>query len=200
MAQHSHVCKSTLTVVTLNITTGISYVTTDKSGIEDITVMSSWPGGPDVSWKTPTRIAHREENPKLKSKKWGFEVTSKMISYSWTKLLLDENAAVGEHGDPSLVGMMQLPEFRTAASICEDFLHSVYKHVSMKLRQQMTDLTFDNTPMECWVTLPAVWSEEAKDATLKAAKNAGFGKRPGDEIYTIAEVRNRFNSSYSFHT
>ncbi|KAF7866851.1 hypothetical protein EAF04_005692 [Stromatinia cepivora] len=41
--------------------------------------------------------------------------------------------------------------------------------------------------MECWVTLPAVWSEEAKDATLKAAKNAGLGKRPGDEIYTIAE-------------
>ncbi|KAB8303126.1 hypothetical protein EYC80_004577 [Monilinia laxa] len=53
----------------------------------------------------------------------------------------------------------------------------------------MTDLTFDNTPMECWVTLPAVWSEEAKFATLKAAKYAGFGKRAGDEIYTIAEAK-----------
>ncbi|RAL64445.1 hypothetical protein DID88_001921 [Monilinia fructigena] len=51
----------------------------------------------------------------------------------------------------------------------------------------MTDLTFENTPIQCWIILPAVWSEEAKDATLKAAKNAGFGMRPGGEIFTIAE-------------
>jgi len=47
--------------------------------------------------------------------------------------------------------------------------------------------TLNMTPMECWVTLPAIWSEEAKNATLQAAKRAGFGSRPGDEIFTIAE-------------
>jgi molecular chaperone DnaK (HSP70) len=51
----------------------------------------------------------------------------------------------------------------------------------------MTDLTFNNTPMECWITLPAIWSDEAKDATLQAAKRAGFGNRPGDDVFTIAE-------------
>ncbi|CAD6450069.1 da6a4bb9-e93e-481b-ba9f-35eb6b8a01e0 [Sclerotinia trifoliorum] len=171
---------------------GVSYVTTDKSGIEDITIMSPWPGDPHVSWKTPTRIAYSQENPKLKNNKWGFEVNSKLKSYSWTKLLLDKSASAKDHDDPSLAsmtggGMLQLPPFRDAAGVCEDFLTEVYTHVSRKLREQMTDLTFENTPMECWVTLPAVWSEEAKDATLKAAKSAGFGKRPGDEIYTIAE-------------
>ncbi|KAJ8060112.1 hypothetical protein OCU04_011722 [Sclerotinia nivalis] len=171
---------------------GVSYVTTDKAGIEDITIMSPWPGDPHVSWKTPTRIAYSQENPKLKNNKWGFEVNSKLKSYSWTKLLLDKNATAKDHDDPSLAsmtgdGMLQLPPFRDAAGVCEDFLTEVYAHVSRTLREQMTDLTFENTPMECWVTLPAVWSEEAKDATLKAAKNAGFGKRPGDEIYTIAE-------------
>ncbi|KAI9643143.1 hypothetical protein NHQ30_008878 [Ciborinia camelliae] len=192
MVQPSQVCKSNFVVFIFNIITGVSYVTTDKTGIEDITIMSPWPGDPHVSWKTPTRIAYSRENSKLQNNKWGFEVSSKLISYSWTKLLLDKNAAVRAHDDPSLAGttgsgMLQLPKFRDAAGVCEDFLHEVYKHVSTKLRQQMTDLTFENTPMECWVTLPAVWSEEAKDATLKAAKNAGFGKRPGDEIYTIAE-------------
>ncbi|QSZ31534.1 hypothetical protein DSL72_001101 [Monilinia vaccinii-corymbosi] len=171
---------------------GISYVTTDKTCMEDITIMSPWPGDPHVSWKTPTRIAYKRENPKLKSNKWGFEVNSKMTSYSWTKLLLDKNAATMKHDDPSLANMtgsgkLPLPPFRDAAGVCEDFLHQLYKHVSAKLRQQMTDLTFENTPMQCWVTLPAVWSEEAKHATLRAAKNAGFGKRPGDEIYTISE-------------
>ncbi|KAM0183762.1 hypothetical protein ACHAPF_000206 [Botrytis cinerea] len=171
---------------------GVSYVTSDKDGIEDITIMSPWPGDPHVSWKTPTRIAYSQENSSLKNNKWGFEVNPKMISYSWTKLLLDKNAATKEHDDPSLTGMegsgmLPLPPFRDAAGVCEDFLREVYIHVSNKLRQQMSDLTFENTPMECWVTLPAVWSEEAKDATLNAAKNAGFGNRPGDEIYTIAE-------------
>jgi hypothetical protein len=51
----------------------------------------------------------------------------------------------------------------------------------------MTAATFDITPMECWITLPAIWIEEAKDATLKAAKNAGFGGRSIDEVFTITE-------------
>lgn len=82
---------------------------------------------------------------------------------------------------------MRLPDFRDANGVCEDFLREVYLYLSLKLRQQMSDSTFKMTPMECWVTLPAIWSEEAKDATLKAAKSAGFGSRPGDTIFTIAE-------------
>jgi len=82
---------------------------------------------------------------------------------------------------------MRLPDFRDAKGICEDFLREVYLYVSFKLRQQMSDSTYEKTPMECWVTLPAIWSEEAKDATLKAARSAGFGSRPGDDIFTIAE-------------
>ncbi len=132
------------------------------------------------------------ENLQIQSNKWGFEVYPKLISYSWTKLLLDKNAAVGEHDDPALSkmagsGMLQLPPFREAAGVCEDFLHEVYVYVARKLRQQMTDLIFDATPMECWITLPAIWSDEAKGATLTAARNAGFGNRSGDEVYTIAE-------------
>lgn len=178
-------------------TVGVSYVTTDKSSIDDINIIS-WPGERNASytsWKTPTRIAYQRENqktPKLSRNKWGFEVTPKLTSYSWTKLLLDKNALVGEFDDPALSemsgqGLMKLPSFRSAEEVCEDFLHEVYQYVSLKLRHQMTDSTYDNTPMECWVTLPAIWSEEAKAATLNAAKRAGFGTRPNDTVFTIAE-------------
>lgn len=167
-------------------------MTTDKRDIDDINIINTWPGEPTTTYKTPTRIAYKRENPKIQSNKWGFEVYPKLVSYSWTKLLLDRNAAAGEYDDPTLAsmsghGMMKLPVFRDAAGVCEDFLHELYDYVSMKLRQQMSSLTYDNTPMECWITLPAIWSEEAKDATLKAAKSAGFGSRPEDEVYTIAE-------------
>ncbi|TVY34708.1 Chaperone protein DnaK [Lachnellula subtilissima] len=171
---------------------GVSYTTTDKSDIDDIHIISSWLGEPHAMWKTPTRIAYARENPQIESNRWGFQVDPKLISYSWTKLLLDKNAAVGEHDDPALYkmagsGMLQLPAFRGAAGVCEDFLREVYTYVSKKLVHEMTALTFDTTPMECWITLPAIWSDEAKDATLTAAKRAGFGNRIGDEVYTIAE-------------
>lgn len=99
---------------------------------------------------------------------------------------------VGEYDDPSLSkmagdGILHLPSFRDAAGVCEDFLHEVYVYVSGKLRQEMTTVTFESTPMECWITLPAIWSDEAKDATLAAAKKAGFGNREGDEVFTITE-------------
>jgi hypothetical protein len=184
-----------LNISNFNIVAGVSYVTTDKSSkssIDDIKIISTWPGDPYGSWKTPTRIAYSRENPKIGTNKWGFEVYPKLTSYSWTKLLLDKNAAVGEHDDPSLSGivgpgMFRLPSFRDAAGVCEDFLHEVYLYVSKMLRQQLTDSTFEKTPMECWITLPAIWSDEAKAATLTAARNAGFGCKPIDEVFTIAE-------------
>ncbi|KFZ02938.1 hypothetical protein V502_11372 [Pseudogymnoascus sp. VKM F-4520 (FW-2644)] len=171
---------------------GVSFVTTDKSSIDDINIISTWPGDPYGSWKTPTRIAYSAENPKISTNKWGFDVYPKLKSYSWTKLLLDKNAAIGEHDDPSLSciggpGMFQLPSFRDAPGVCEDFLHEIYLFVSKMLRQQMTDSTFEKTPMECWITLPAIWSDEAKAATLTAARNAGFGHKSHDEVFTIAE-------------
>jgi hypothetical protein len=178
------------------ITLGVSYVTTDKSDIGDINIITKWPGDTLISWKTPTRIAYKKENSSLQSNKWGFEVNSKLISYSWTKLLLDKKAVVTQYDDPTLFsdmsactpqGMMRLPYFRDAPGLCEDFLREVFEYVSAKLRREMTDFTFNNTPMECWVTLPAIWSDEAKDATLQAAKRAGFGNRPGDEVFTILE-------------
>jgi hypothetical protein len=181
-----------LSIIFTNSLVGVSYATTDKSDIDDIHIISSWPGEQHAMWKTPTRIAYARENLQIESNNWGFQVDPKLISYSWTKLLLDKNAAVGEHDDPALYkmagsGMLQLPAFRDAAGVCEDFLREVYAYVSKKLRQEMTALTFDTTPMECWITLPAIWSDEAKDATFNAAKRAGFGNRIGDEVFTIAE-------------
>ncbi|KAH8808655.1 Hsp70 family protein-like protein [Xylogone sp. PMI_703] len=171
---------------------GVSYVTSDKSDIDDIKIVMNWPGGGGSLLKTPTRIAYARENSQIKSNKWGFDVNPKLISYSWTKLLLDKNAAVGDHDDPALSniegpGMLRLPEFRDAMGVCEDFLREIYLHVSSNLQRQLTDSIFRSTPMECWITLPAIWSDEAKDATLAAARRAGFGSKTRDEVYTIAE-------------
>lgn len=163
--------------------------------MEDINIITTWPGpGKDEAgpWKTPTRIAYNSENSQINRNMWGFEVGPKLHSYSWTKLLLDNNAETREFDDPALknlagIGLMRLPDHRNAEGVCQDFLSEVYQYTVTLLKKQMSPETFNVTPMECWITLPAIWSDQAKHATLSAAKAAGFGSRPKDVINTITE-------------
>lgn len=46
------------------------------------------------------------------------------------------------------------------------------------------------TPLEFWFTVPAIWSDGGRNATLDAARRAGFAKdnsRPYDTINLILE-------------
>ena len=173
---------------------GVSYVTSNRDDLNDINAFRAWPGPSrdvDGTWKTPTRIAYGREN-NLPTNKWGFEVGPKMKSYSWTKLLLDKTAAKSKFDDPKLAqsigkGIMDLPDFRTAQGVCQDFLTEVRKFVFARLEKELGADFVKLTPVECWITVPAIWSDEAKNATRSAAKAAGFIARPMDSIYMIPE-------------
>lgn len=41
--------------------------------------------------------------------------------------------------------------------------------------------------MQFWITVPAMWSDAAKTATIEAAQAAGFGSRVMDTIHIITE-------------
>lgn len=172
---------------------GISYGLNNTTDLKKISYMSRWPGASeDAAKKTPTRIAYAAENDDLTSNTWGFDVKPKSVSYSWTKLLLDKNALPSEYDDLFSSrevdeGMMRLPSNRNARQVCEDFLHELYLHFIKEAKQTLGPEAYDVTPIYCWITLPAIWSEEAKHATLNAARRAGFGSRAMDQIHTIAE-------------
>ncbi|KAF8848716.1 Hsp70 family protein-like protein [Acephala macrosclerotiorum] len=172
---------------------GVSYVTTVQRDVKDITVIRKWPGKPDAR-KTPTRIAYKEDNPRLEGIKWGFQANTKVMSCAWTKLLLDRGSDGQEHDDPMLrqatgSGIFHLPKHRDAEGVCEDFLREVYEHVTQHIGMKIGQGLFDVTPMDCWLTIPATWSDRAKASTKDAAKRAGFGSRKalGDCLSTIME-------------
>lgn len=176
-----------------DIIPGVSYVTTDKSELEDVNVIRSWPGK-DGEWKTPTRIAYASENPKIAQSDnlWGYLIKPNMASCSWTKLLLDGDANVQESDDPDLQaaiaeGHLRLPLNITAQRVATDFLSQVYKHVEAKLAKELGQDVFDSTPMDCWLTVPAVWSDKAQAITKAAATTAGFALRTGDTMSVIPE-------------
>lgn len=181
----------------------------DKSSVEDITVLKIWPGNPSAL-KVPTTIAYREENPgKFQSAhRWGFEATKQLKGQrpqtcSWTKLLLDANADCNENDDPKLKeitgkSIYHLPAHRldagnsrsaVAAEVCEDFLREVYLYLEKHLKAKLRESVFNSTPIECWVTVPATWSDGARDITRNAAEKAGFRRqgKPHDVVNVISE-------------
>ena len=179
---------------------GISFVPSNKSSIADVQVIRTWPGpskDADQVWKTPSRIAYPDENPnQVKSGSgtpWGYQVKPNMKSYSWTKLLLDGKTKLTAHDDKSLEkrleqeGHLRLPKDKSAADVVTDYLYEVNKFMLAELEKTLSPEVVKVTPFEFWFTVPAIWSDYAKELTRRAAFEAGFGKRPGDQIFMIPE-------------
>lgn len=122
-------------------------------------------------------------------------VTPKMISYSWTKLLLDEKTDPTEFDDPELsnmyhndsAGLFRLPAGKSATEVAADFLYEIHEYFMAELEKRLTKEVVSITPIETWLTVPATWSDKAKDATKKAAITAGFASRNIDSLFLIPE-------------
>lgn len=82
----------------------------NKRSIDDIYVISSWPGSRDLEWKVLSRIAYPGENGNISQIKWGFEVSRDLVSYSYTKLLMDRSTPPDSLDHEAL----RLPKGKTA--------------------------------------------------------------------------------------
>ncbi|KAE8364462.1 hypothetical protein BDV27DRAFT_128405 [Aspergillus caelatus] len=178
--------------------TGASYVSSKGTELSDVIVISTWPGPSrvtDTVFKTPSRIAYPTDNPRISKTRWGYQVEPGMAGYSWTKLLLDQSTPLTKYDDATLesasqAGILRLPEGKTAIDIVSDYLAEIYQYILGVISKQITEEELSITPLEFWFTVPAIWSDQAQDATKAAAQRAGFGaslERPRDEIFLISE-------------
>jgi hypothetical protein len=171
----------------------MSFVTSNARSIDDIEVLSDWPNWPFTVWKAPTIIAYASENPRLSDDQWGYAVPAGAQCYTWTKLLLDKDTRPTGHDDPALRdvfgdGMLRLPSGKLAETVCEDYLRGIYRYLVSVLRRRFGQQIFDVTPVECWITVPALWSDKATALTKQAAVNASFAAaRAFDSVNIIKE-------------
>lgn len=167
----------------------------DKADLDDIIIINSWPGptrDTETVLKAPSRIAYSVDNPRVGKQRWGYQVEPGMIACSWTKLLLDKSTPLTKYDDAALddssgAGILKIPESKTAVDVVSDYLFEVYNHILKTIAKQITDKALSITPLEFWFTVPAIWSDGAQSATRIAAQRAGFGSRPGDNIFMISE-------------
>ncbi|MCJ1432673.1 hypothetical protein MMC27_002030 [Xylographa pallens] len=176
--------------------TGFAFATSHSTGIENIEVVTSWPGNvAGYREKVPSQIAYQAENNTLDEDTWGYAIPSNASKHCWTKLLLDQNARATEYDDPALRDMSEwrglpLPRDKSAEDVVADYLSYLYQHCMECLERRMTQEVLKVTPIEFWFTMPALWSDEAQYTTKMAAERAGFGKnsiREHDKISMIRE-------------
>jgi hypothetical protein len=162
------------------------------TSVEHIEVVSEWPGCPDVVCKAPTKIAYAAENPKISSDQWGYAVPKEAQCYTWTKLLLDAAARPTAFDDPGMRDvcgglLLRLPPGKSARAVCQDYLRGLYLYLVSTLKKRFGAELFPLTPMDCWITVPAIWSDKAQALTRNAARGAGFGERDFDTLNVIPE-------------
>ncbi|KAM0128669.1 hypothetical protein ACHAO1_008896 [Botrytis cinerea] len=148
---------------------GIAYALAIKDKPDIVTILN-WPGLEGHSQpKVPTVICYDPEN--ASGFTWGAQNHKREVIRGM-KLLLDpaQNMPVylpasGTNNDLKVLG-------KSALDIAADFIGAIYKHAMTVIEGEIPKGYLDMCQKQFILSVPAVWSDKAKDLTLKAAKRA----------------------------
>ncbi|KAK8068095.1 hsp70 protein [Apiospora saccharicola] len=172
---------------------GVSYAFRKRGQQPNPSPICKWPGdstgrvSSDV--KVPTIISYTSQT----DFKWGYQVKLNDKSIVGIKLLLDPDQDKPSYlpGSGKRTALKSLP--KPAVDIAADYIGAVYNHALQEIRKSSVGGFFDTCERDVVLTVPAVWSDKAKDLTLQAATKAGLGpalmiKEPeAAAIYTLSE-------------
>ncbi|KAI4753714.1 actin-like ATPase domain-containing protein [Aureobasidium sp. EXF-3400] len=150
----------------------------------------SWPGSNNItSEKVPSELTYESTpsgagvkrtssgNPIITKDppRWGFQIKPNESRLRCMKLLLDRHQKF-----PSYVSRQDLSNLlvhwdKSAEQAVSDYLTALYSHVKKRFEKRFP-MMMATIQIDIVITVPAVWSDAAKDATMRAAMKAGMGK------------------------
>lgn len=146
---------------------------------EILTLLNRWPGGSNLTTeKAPTEIAYTDQSSRPR---WGFQLRPGDKRLRCIKLQLDPGQQLPSYVSQSELSHLMMLQGKSAQTAVADYLRELWGHAKEALTRRWPFLS--RTATDIILTVPAVWSDAAKDATLKAAKQAGMG----DNITLISE-------------
>ena len=169
---------------------------------EETTVVQEWPGSSGLtSEKVPTEFSytkritggaeesivsdtlidymdsHFNREKIVKEISWGYQVRPQEPRIRCIKLFLDRRKKLPNFVSSKEVTQLLSLATRKVIDAVSDYLAKIHETAMFALVQQYDYFFVTNTPIDFVLTVPAVWSDAAKDATRKAAEQTGFGKR-----------------------
>ncbi|KAI6845763.1 actin-like ATPase domain-containing protein [Hortaea werneckii] len=155
---------------------------------DEINVIKTWPGGNNAtSDKVPseltyndakpasTRLSSSINSPAKSTMRWGFQVRNDEPRLRCLKLLLDPAQPL-----PAYISLADIYDQLSAAdkgvdAAVAEYMTAVFNHTKEVLVRRYGQGFVSTTKLQIVLTVPAVWSEAAQDATLRAAQAAGMG-------------------------
>ncbi|KAK5135987.1 hypothetical protein LTR08_004241 [Meristemomyces frigidus] len=171
---------------------------------DDVDIIKTWPGGNGItSDKVPTEIAYEVAAPANGTPavdaatelngaavtptaiRWGFQFKPEESRLRCIKLFLDRNQKLPHFVSPLETAAQLRKCDKTVMDAVSDYLTKIYEHTMETLVRRYGESFVSTTKVEFVLTVPAVWSDAAKNATLQAAERAGMGNR--HELKLISE-------------
>ncbi|KAJ5877628.1 hypothetical protein N7455_001093 [Penicillium solitum] len=141
---------------------------------DDIELIQTWPGGGNItSQKVPTLCSYDG-----KHMKWGYQTDQsihpgkKQWLIQGVKLLLDESQKF--RYTPAIKSQEVIKDLdKTPVEVAGDYLGKLVAHAQDVLTRRFST-ALQTVDLEYVLTVPAVWSDKAKDLTMQAAHRAGI--------------------------
>ncbi|KAK4182907.1 hypothetical protein QBC35DRAFT_419950 [Podospora australis] len=152
---------------------GIAYCFASQRDPKVVSIVD-WPGAEgQTAPKIPTLINYPDPNDNTKFS-WGASVSKLQNNIVGVKLCLDPSQEKPEYLRDGLVPrtLQQLP--KEPVDVAADFIGAIYKHALSEIQEVVPDDYFSICQKQFVLSVPAVWSDAAKNATMQAAKTAGI--------------------------
>ncbi|KAF5006441.1 hypothetical protein FDECE_7201 [Fusarium decemcellulare] len=181
---------------------GAAYCFTNQRDCTPISI-KNWPGAesPDAP-KIPTLIKYDKDSPESFS--WGAALNNQSDGIVGVKLLLDEKQEIPIYLPVRDIkkNIKALP--KPAVEVAADFIVAIHGHAISEISNKFSKDYVGLCRKEYVLSVPAVWSDAAKDATLKAAEIAGLSpihliKEPeAAALWTAKKMDRRLNQNDTF--
>lgn len=176
---------------------GVAFAYTDEPNDQE--VISVWPGGGNrTSDKVPTEVSYNNSAPG--GYRWGFDIRPGQKRHQWFKLQLDPSQKLATKAS-SLArrypSKTELPPGYTGdiSQHVTNYLTALMEHTRGVLLKRYRQKFLDDTPIEYILTIPALWSDRARNLTFECAKNAGMShiscisEPEAAAIYTLSAIQ-----------
>ncbi|KAG5996742.1 hypothetical protein E4U52_005958 [Claviceps spartinae] len=151
---------------------GVAYCFANQIDAKPVAIMN-WPGNRGIAApKIPTILEYSEEEPT--GFRWGASVNKSSTGIVAIKLLLDpkQERPLYLPATHTRTELKTLP--KAPIEIAADFMRAIFEHALEEIASAVPKAYMDICQKEFVLSVPAVWSDAAKNATLKAAELAGI--------------------------
>ncbi|KAK5744403.1 hypothetical protein LTR17_002113 [Elasticomyces elasticus] len=192
---------------------------------DELNIVKTWPGGNNItSDKVPSEITYNGLNATASASqssqaplngkrkfdafkddstpsnsgrmRWGYQIRPDEDRLRCLKLLLDPTQPIPDYVSLPDVQQQLLANGKNISTAVADYLRALYAHTKVILGRRYGQQFVATTKLTVILTVPAVWSDAAKDATLKAAEAAGMGDTIGmisdpeaAAVYTLQAIQ-----------